>query len=41
MINHMSRVQNQTQIQINQVAVLEIAAGHWPFSDQFDHLADI
>ena len=22
------------------VAVLEIAAGHWPFSDQFQHLAD-
>ena len=20
--------------------VLEIAAGHWPFSDQFQHLAD-
>ena len=21
-------------------SVLEIAAGHWPFSDQFQHLAD-
>ena len=22
------------------VAVLEITVGHWPFSDQFQHLAD-
>ena len=22
------------------IAVLEITVGHWPFSDQFQHLAD-
>ena len=30
----------QSTRNITRVAVLEIAASHWSFSDQFQHLAD-